>query len=99
MNVYGQKTPHDHVMIVGTREDLIKLSAMIGYILHNENGYFDTIDDFYTFDGEGYNLGIRMLSEKSDEKIMNKLKYPYSDKEYQDTSGVIIQPEGLFRVI
>jgi hypothetical protein len=78
LNIYGQKNPHDTVIITGTREDLISLRNAI-----SEAAYFDNEPiDFFDSDGEEYSIDINCI--EYDSIIMKHIKAPsyYNSKNF-----------------
>lgn len=78
LHVYAQSSWHEPVTIVGTRDALERLSALIAVALQIEES--DGLD-FSTSDGEGYTVRVICTD---DESKWNTFRLPYTD---EDASG------------
>lgn len=70
INIYGQKNPHDTVIITGTREDLIGFRNALDQAINFETNDFDVFDS----DGEEYTVTFNCV----DYDVVKLLKAPSS---------------------
>jgi hypothetical protein len=73
LHVYGQGAWHDPVHLIGTKTALTKLAAAIQKAI-NEGSAEEK--DFFTNDGEGYDITIAT----ADEETAEYLSSPYSEE-------------------
>jgi hypothetical protein len=76
LNIYGQKNPHDPVIITGTRVDLIGFRNALDQAIKFETNDFDVFDS----DGEEYTVTFNCI----DENVVKILKAPsyYNPKNF-----------------
>lgn len=73
LQLHGQKFEHDEAFIVGTREELRKLSFLIVEAGDSTSGYRS--GRFFSSDGEGYTIhAIRVTPEEA-----KRLAHQYTD--------------------
>jgi hypothetical protein len=72
LHVYASDFPHGEVYIAGTKDGLRLLKKAIEDAIENEKS---TSDEFYTNDGEGYNVLIAAV----DEGTMTSYVEPYAE--------------------
>lgn len=63
LHIYGQVEPHDTVVIVGTRESLLKLAATITLAARDESCDGAQSPIFYDTSGEGYCISVTPTTE------------------------------------
>lgn len=84
IHVYGQRMPHDPVIIVGDRVDLEKLRDAIDRAIKQRDAtqcVSSAAFLAYTNDGEGYALTVKCRDGISD------LAVPYSDACFRNAKG------------
>jgi hypothetical protein len=59
LHIYGQDAWHDHALLIGSREALEALSALIDRALAADLPQED--DPFFTADGEGYAVAVAVV--------------------------------------
>lgn len=80
LHLYAQEQWHSPAYIVGDREGLMKLCHAITLALGDVD--YQSSAEFFTNDGEGYQLFIKMMTSE----LMEKAQLPYTDAEVQDES-------------
>lgn len=83
LHIYGQAFWHESIEIAGDEESLLRLAhAIMGAVNSTGNGGSDHNQaDFFTNDGEGYDVNIYCLTPEE----MNILRLPYTDEVARDT--------------
>jgi len=72
--VYGQEFQYNDVLVMGTREALVRLLRQLGDMLEEHKNNSKS-DDFFVNDGEGYYLRFVVVSEAE----YSQLPEPYTD--------------------
>lgn len=80
LHVYGLSVPHDDVHILGTREALETLRAMLTDALDGPSGTVVQSNEFFAKDGEGF--GVRITQASVD--MIDRAHAPYTDEAFQD---------------
>ena len=76
MKIFGAKSWHDTVSIIGNKEALLKLRDTIDSAI--KNGYFS--NEFMETDGEGFEVEIKLHDEDFNSDKWDKLPNHYSDE-------------------
>lgn len=77
LHIYGQRAPHASVRIVGSRESLLNLAALIQETTENNKSRRGS-RDFFTNDGEQFTV----LAHWESDQRLDVLHSTYSDKFY-----------------
>jgi len=80
LHLYAQSQWHSTAYIAGDREGLMKLCHAITLALGDVD--YQSSAEFFTNDGEGYQLYIKMMPSE----LMDKVVLPYTDVEVQSES-------------
>ncbi len=92
LHLYGQGYYHDEVYIVGSRASLISLKKAIEDALETGRGSAE----FFTADGEGYDLNILAREDQWESEFWTNLAFPYSEEFARDKRKNAIAPATIW---